>query len=368
MGRRKLGNKTEVKVDIASYNYLINGVGGIGKTTTVAEIGQKLFGEDGYMHLTIGKEPVPNHIGGLWSEVADTWDDLEEIIDEIVEYKSDYPKLRMVGIDSTDELYRVCEEKVVEMHNKSVTDVKKRVKSIAGAFGGYQAGNNKAVDLVTNLLFKLNKVGVSLFFIGHSKQKTKEDPVTGVSYEIITSTLDNKYYNAIKDKVNLAGTAYIEREFNDIKTVQDAFTKKDKQVGAVASERRVVAFRDTDGTQIDTKSHFKYISSKVELSSDAIIDELNRAIKAQAEIYSGKLSDKDIENKQKEDRRKLENMVSEKPKKLSEEQKEEIISSLKENMASIDYDKLMEIFSKYSISTLSVDVEDNALIELSKLI
>ena len=61
-------------------------------------------------------------------------------------------------------------------------------------------------------------------------------------------------------------------------------------------------------------------------------------------------------------------MVSEKPKKLSEEQKEEIISSLKENMVSIDYDKLMEIFSKYSISTLSVDAPDEALKELSKLI
>ena len=367
MGRRKLGHITEVKVDLACYNYLINGVGGIGKTTTVAEIGQKLFGQNGYLHITVGKEPKPDHIGGLWNEVVDTWGDLDEVIDEIVKYKNDYPELRMVGIDSTDELYRLAEQEVVRLYNISVKP-EKRTKSISGAFGGYQAGNNKAVDLVTDTIFKLNKVGISIFFIGHSKQKTKEDPVTGVSYEIITSTLDNKYYNAIKDKVNLAGTAYIEREFNDIKTVQDAFTKKDKQVGAVASERRVVAFRDTDGTQIDTKSHFKYISSKVELSSDAIIDELNRAIKAQAEIYSGKLSDKDIENKQKEDRRKLENMVSEKPKKLSEEQKEEIISSLKENMASIDYDKLMEIFSKYSISTLSVDVPDNALLELSKLI
>ena len=368
MGRRKLGHKTEVKVDIANYNYLINGIGGIGKTTTVAEIGQKLFGEDGYMHLTIGKEPKPDHIGGLWNEVADTWDDLKEIIDEIVKYKSDYPKLRMVGIDSTDELYRICEEKVVEMHNDSVVDAKKRVKSIAAAFGGYQAGNNKAVDLVTNLLFKLNTVGVSLFFIGHSKQKTKEDPVTGISYEIITSTLDNKYYNSIKDKVNVAGTAYIEREFTDIKTVQDGFTKKDKQVGSISSERRVVAFRDTDGTQIDTKSHFKYISPKVELSSDAIIEELNRAIKAQAEIYSGKLSDKDIENKQKEDRRKLENMVSEKPKRLSEEQKEEIIDKLKANMDKLNMDDLMNIFGKHGISSLDTSAPDEALIELSKLI
>ena len=367
MGRRKLGHKTEVKVDIANYNYLINGIGGIGKTTTVAEIGQKLFGEDGYMHLTIGKEPKPDHIGGLWNEVADTWDDLKEIIDEIVKYKSDYPKLRMVGIDSTDELYRICEEKVVEMHNDSVVDVKKRVKSIAAAFGGYQAGNNKAVDLVTNLLFKLNTVGVSLFFIGHSKQKTKEDPVTGISYEIITSTLDNKYYNSIKDKVNVAGTAYIEREFTDIKTVQDGFTKKDKQVGAVASERRVVAFRDTDGTQIDTKSHFKYMASKVELDADKIIEEIKNAIKAQAKMFNGKISDEEIEETAKKDRRKLENLAEE-TKGMTDEEKERIIEDLKANMDRLDFEKLNKVFEKYGISTLDTNTPDEALKELSQMI
>ena len=366
MGRRRIGHITEVKVDLGCYNYLINGVGGIGKTTTVAEIGQKLFGQNGYLHITVGKEPKPDHIGGLWNEVVDTWEDLDEVIKEIVDYKKDYPELRMVGIDSTDELYRLAEQEVVRLYNMSVKP-EKRTKSISGAFGGYQAGNNKAVDMVTDTIFKLNKVGVSIFFIGHSKQKTKEDTVTGVSYEIITSTLDNKYYNSIKDKVNLAGTAYIEREFVDVKTIKDAFTKGDKQVGTVASERRVVAFRDTDGTQIDTKSHFKYMASKVELDADKIIEEIKNAIKAQAKMFNGKISDEEIEETAKKDRRKLENLA-EKTEGMTEEEKERIISSLKENMTSIDYDKLMEVFGKYSISTLSVDAPDEALIELSKLI
>ena len=366
MGRRRIGHITEVKVDLACYNYLINGVGGIGKTTTVAEIGQKLFGQNGYLHITVGKEPKPDHIGGLWNEVVDTWEDLDEVIKEIVNYKKDYPELRMVGIDSTDELYRLAEQEVVRLYNMSVKP-EKRTKSIAGAFGGYQAGNNKAVDMVTDTIFKLNKVGVSIFFIGHSKQKTKEDPVTGVSYEIITSTLDNKYYNSIKDKVNLAGTAYIEREFVDVKTIKDAFTKGDKQVGTVASERRVVAFRDTDGTQIDTKSHFKHMASKVELDADAIIEEIKNAIKAQAKMFNGKISDEEIEETAKKDRRKLENLAEE-TKGMTDEEKERIIEDLKSNMDKLDFDKLNKVFEKYGISTLDTNTTDEALKELSQMI
>ena len=366
MGRRRIGHITEVKVDLACYNYLINGVGGIGKTTTVAEIGQKLFGQNGYLHITVGKAPKPDHIGGLWNEVVDTWGDLDEVIDEIVKYKNDYPELRMVGIDSTDELYRLAEQEVVRLYNISVKP-EKRTKSISGACGGYQAGNNKAVDLVTDTIFKLNKVGISIFFIGHSKQKTKEDPVTGVSYEIITSTLDNKYYNSIKDKVNLAGTAYIEREFVDVKTIKDAFTKGDKQVGTVASERRVVAFRDTDGTQIDTKSHFKHMASKVELDADKIIEEIKNAIKAQAKMFNGKISDDEIEETAKKDRRKLENLVEE-TKGMTEEEKERIIDDLKANMDKLDFEKLNKIFEKYGISTLDTNTPDEALKELSQMI
>jgi len=54
LARRKVGKRAEVKVDFASYCYLINGIAGIGKTTLSYEVGKTLYGEDGVMILTIG--------------------------------------------------------------------------------------------------------------------------------------------------------------------------------------------------------------------------------------------------------------------------------------------------------------------------
>ena len=77
MTKRKIGKLTEVKVDLASYSYLMNGVAGIGKTTTVTDICKKEFGVDGFILLTIGREPKPSHIGGIMAESISDWDDLE---------------------------------------------------------------------------------------------------------------------------------------------------------------------------------------------------------------------------------------------------------------------------------------------------
>ena len=134
--RRQIGTIREVKLDLASYSYLINGVAGVGKTTTVTEIGQKEYGVDGYLLLTIGQEPEPDHIGNVWQERATDWDDLEEIIETICEYKDeDYPKLRMVGIDSVDEVFRLAEQKVIELHNKKITNPTDKITTIKSAFG-----------------------------------------------------------------------------------------------------------------------------------------------------------------------------------------------------------------------------------------
>jgi nitrogenase subunit NifH len=114
--RRKVGKKTQVKVDFASYSYLLNGIPGIGKSTMAVEVGQKIYGEDGLLLLTVGQEPKPDHIGNVLTERATDWDDLEEIIESLVEYKEeDYPDLKVIAIDTVDEVFRLAEAKVVEM-------------------------------------------------------------------------------------------------------------------------------------------------------------------------------------------------------------------------------------------------------------
>lgn len=293
MARRKVGKRTEVKIDFASYSYLLNGIAGIGKTTLACETGMKLYGKDGFMLLTIGQEPKPDHIGGIIADRAKDWTELDEIIEDLVTYRhEDYSDLKLILVDSTDELFRLGEEETVIQFNSTVT-VDKRVKSIKQAYGGFQGGENKTVDLVVNTIFKLREAGYGILFIGHTKQKNKKDIMTDIEFEQLTSNLDAKYYNAIKDKVNIVGCGYIEREMNDIETVKDAFSKKDKTVGRVASERRVIVFRDEEYA-IDVKSHFEEIEPKIDFDTDSFVDAVMTAIKKQHEKFHGKSTEEEL--------------------------------------------------------------------------
>jgi hypothetical protein len=358
MAKRVIGKIREVNKDIANFSYLMNGIAGIGKTTTVCEIGQKEYGRDGFLLLTIGQEPEPEHIGNLWNERAVDWDDLEEIIDTLCENKQeDYPKLRMVGIDSVDEVFRLAESKVIELHNKKVASASDKVDTIKKCFGGYQAGENKVIDMVANTLFKLRDYGISPFFIGHTKQKNKKDLMTDIEFEQVTSNLDGKYYNCIKDKVNIVCCAYMEREMTDLETMKDAFTKKNKQVGKIAAEKRVVSFRDEEYA-LDVKSHLKYICEKCELESDVIIRELKSAIEKQANIFGGDTTP--VVEKEK---------VEETPKpkkeiKIDETKvKEGKLETIKTNLAKLDMIKLQAIMTQYSVT----DFNDSSKIPMEAL-
>lgn len=293
MSRRKVGFRKEVKIDFANYSYLLNGIAGIGKTTLAYEVGKKLYGEDGVLILTVGQEPEPDHLGGVLADKAKDWLEFDEIIGELVEYRnSDYKDLRIIALDTVDEIFRLAEEEIVSTFNATV-DVNKRVKSIKQAFGGFQAGENKVVDLVVDTVFKLRDAGYGIFFIGHTKQKNKKDIMTDIEYEQLTSNLEAKYYNAIKDKVNVVACGYIDREMNDLETVKDAFSKKEKKVGRIASERRVIVFRDEEYA-IDVKSHFEQIEPKIDFDVDIFISTILNAIKAQHEKYHGETNEKEF--------------------------------------------------------------------------
>ncbi len=347
MATRKYGKKNEVKIDIANYSYLLNGVAGIGKTTLAVELGQKLYGDEGLFLITIGEEPTADHIGGAFGDVAKDWSALEDLVNYLIKEKKEFPETRMIGLDTVDELFRVAEDQVIKEFNASVSDISKRVKSIKQAYGGYQAGENKVVDKVVTTVFKLREAGYGLFFIGHTKQKNKKDILTDIEYEQLTSNLDNKYYNAIKDKVNVVACAYVERKINDIETVRDAFAKKDKQVGKLTEEKRVISFRDEEYA-IDVKSHFEYIEPKIEFSTDNFIEAITEAIKKQSEKYHGVKSEEEfketlqqqIEEKQK---------VTEQNVEIDVEKNEKLIGKIQSSLAKIDMTKLQEIMVKYEV-------------------
>ena len=276
-----IGKKNTVKADLSNYSILFNGIAGIGKTTLFFDVAHKLYGEEGGLLISVGEEPRPYHIPDAFYDEVDTFGQLIKMVDELCKQRNGaYSNIRLVGIDTVDEVYKLAEAYVIAEYNSSLDDPSKRVNTIRRAYGGYRAGEDRVKDLVVKTLFKLRKYGYGLFMIGHTKLKAKRDKLEEVEYEQLTSNLGADYYNALKDKVNLVATAYVKRNFGNTETQKDQYTKKDKVVGELISEKRVIVFRD-DEYAIDCKSHFADIVECCEFDTDTFITAITDAIKAQ---------------------------------------------------------------------------------------
>ena len=274
---RKFGKINKMSEKFEDYSYIINGVGGIGKTTLVYEIGKLITGSDeGTFIITCGGENKPKHIPGAFGDVAPDFKTFKEIVKELCDNKKEYPNTRFVAIDSLDEYARIVENAVVAEWN-SQCDMSERAKSIAQAYKGYQKGENRACDLMIQQVVKLQDAGYSIIEIGHTKTKMKEDIITKVQFEQLTCNLDNKYYNALKDKVNLVAMCYWENIVENIEEKKNAFTKKMDKVGELTDRKRVMVFADDDNA-IDTKTHFEHITHKIDLSAQGFINAVEEAI------------------------------------------------------------------------------------------
>jgi hypothetical protein len=283
---RKFGRTYKMSENFEDYSYIINGVGGIGKTTLVYEIGKLVTGSnEGTFIITCGGENKPKHIPDAFGDVAPDFKTFVAIVKELCTNREAYPDTKFVAVDSLDEYARIAENYVVQEWN-ATCELNDRAKSISQAYKGYQKGENRACDLMIQQIMKLQDAGYSVLEIGHTKTKVKEDTITKVQFEQLTCNLDNKYYNALKDKVNLVAMCYFENTIENVEEKKNAFTKKMDKVGELVDRRRVMVFADDDNA-IDTKSHFEYITHKIELDANGFVEAVEEAIKLKIEAANG---------------------------------------------------------------------------------
>lgn len=149
------------------------------------------------------------------------------------------------------------------------------MNTIKAAFGGFQAGEDKVIELILEKMWKLKKVGISMFILGHTKKRTMTDVVTGLEYDMLTTNMTHKYFNAIKTKLHVLGVASINRSIEK-KTVKQKIGP-DKTVGTVVDESRIITFRD-DNFNIDSKSRFSDITPSIPLDPNEFIKAIEQAI------------------------------------------------------------------------------------------
>ena len=299
------GTRNRVDLNPLHYNIALLGQSGIGKTTIIKELCERLApevnGAPGYLHLDIGKEDGADAIEGIFTEKIKDWRKFETVINDIIKNKytdPDYANLQTVIVDTYDELMRLAEPEVIRLHNRENPD-KPKITTINAAFGGFGNGLDKALDIVFDKLWELKEVGVHFIVIAHTKSKDIDDPTTGESYATLTANLSQKYFNHLKTKVHFLGVGYINRQIVKEKTgKKNIKTGEDITRGIVKGEARVINFRD-DNFSVDSKSRFADITSElIPFNVDELIKAMQDAILA--ESRKGARTDEENQKLQKE--------------------------------------------------------------------
>lgn len=350
----KFGKKNEVSLNPLDYNICILGESGIGKSTLSKEICEKLVGEDGYIHFDIGREDGAKAIQGIVSEQIQDWAKLKEVVDDIVENKTtDYPDLKVIIWDTLDELIVLAEAESLRLYNKKNPD--KKADTISAAWGGFMKGQDKAAEMILDMIWELRKVGVSSIIVGHVKKSDIVDPITQETYSKITADTTQRYFNVIKNKMHFVGLAYIDREIVKEKTGRkNIVTKADITTNKVVSESRVISFRD-DTYSVDSKSRFADIVDRIPFSADAFIKAMKDAILSEQSKGSKTLAEAEKEQAQKEVERAVkyeEYSKSAKQNKIDEEKNNYLVSEIGKQFSLLDAAKKAEF--KSLMTTLGV--------------
>lgn len=352
---RKYGKKVEIDLNPLHYNIGLLGESGIGKSTIMKDICEKLAGEDGYLALDVGKEDGHDAIAGIVSERIEDWAKFVEVTEDIIDNKTtDYKDLQVVIIDTYDQLFDLAEKEVIRLHNKKNSD-KPKIDTINSAFGGFGKGLDKAIELVLDRLWELKKVGVSFIVVAHTKKKDIDDVVTGDQYSILTSDISQKYFNAIKTKLHFLGMAYIDRNIVQEKTgKKNLKTGEDITKGKIVSESRVIRFRD-DTYSVDSKSRFADIVDCIPFNADEFIKAMQDAI--MKEHSKGTLTVEQSKKKAAKEAKEKEEFVAkyaeEKAKNHADEDRNaELIDIIKTKFPDADDDtkaKVKSLMAKYDI-------------------
>lgn len=280
------GKRNKVSSDIGSYTVGLIGESGIGKTTTLSRICEKVFGSDGYILLNVGKEYGVSAIADITYEDVPDYKTWNEITKDIIKNKNtDYPNLKVLVADTLDQLFsEVLEPESIRQYN--IENVGKKdfspAKTINSAWGGFGRGEEYAIKLLLDRIDALRKVGVLFWFTGHTKTREVVDPLSGTTFTSLTTNMMQKYFNAVKTKTDVLGVACIDRDvIKEGLGRKDIVTHKEITRNKIVSESRRIKFRD-ESYCVDSKSRFPEIAPEISLDADEFIKALQDAIDAEA--------------------------------------------------------------------------------------
>jgi septin family protein len=276
------GKRSSISENLNDYSIMLCGESGIGKTTVMSRLCEMEFGEDGYLLMNTGDEEGVSAIDDVTYEDVPSYKKYVEICNDIIKNKTtDYQNLKILIIDTLDQLIKATEAYAIDDWNRSNMGNKnfKPAKSLNSVEGGFGAGYDVVFNLIYDKVRALDKVGVKVWFVCHSKTKDIVDPLTSSAYTTLTSNMAQRYFNDFKTKVHVVGVACIDRTIDVVGTGREnIMNHKEITVNKVSNETRQIVFRD-DSYSVDSKSRFAGIVDRIPLDAEELQKALKDAIK-----------------------------------------------------------------------------------------
>ena len=300
----------KVKIDLQSYpHYILMGSRKVGKTTLFADLVVYNY-KDPMKGLLIscGDEDGYKAIDDIQVEDAKAWDMLEDmdgnrgliqIVDELIALRGTPDQIEMVGLDTLDELVEIASKQVYEEHRN---EKGKYPKSLNDALGGYGAGQRRVVELIKDVIRRLNTAGMAVFIIAHTKQKEMTDAMSELKYEIITNNLDSRFYSPFADTAQMVVNIVKERNIEGVSTETKKINGKEIEVQTAGKQKsvdRYMYFRET--AFVDAGGRFVGLPEKLPLSAENFMEAFNIGVE---NSRKNKKTDKEIEEQRVEENKK----------------------------------------------------------------
>lgn len=317
--------KNKVTADFSRFTYTISGRPKAGKTSLVYKTAVEKFGSADNL-LLIAFEQGYGALDGVNAVDIEDFADFVDLVDELVEERNNVP-YKMIALDTVDIMQDLAIPYVVKKASKQ--DGKAYKKLIDIPWGG---GWNMLSEEISNAVTKLQKVGYSLWFITHDKDKSFETR-DGLKYDKTTLSLTGKVRDICLNMSDFILFIELTKEMENEKLI----------------DKRKIHFRG-DST-LECGSRLEDVPNYIDYDISGFIETIENAV---LKAYGGdknKMGEAKKEQ-QKELENKVEKFIEKSKGEDTDEQKEEKLNKIKENMAKIDIEKLQEIIAKHKVTNL----------------
>jgi hypothetical protein len=252
-------NLNTITVSLENYRHYWRGIPKIGKSTMFRDLVLELYKSPEFgLLISPGNETGFKAISNLYAIEAPTWEEFVEIVDDLVENKSDN-SFKLVAIDTVDELISIASDKTLKVHYQRKGE---KCQSLNSALGGYGAGHKYVCDLINDQIRRLESANYGLVFISHTKIRDIKEKNMDEGYQTLTTNLESRFDRIFSDKADIICTFYAQKEV------------KDKEL--VGTER-FMYFR-SDGF-VDAGSRFSNMPERVPMSAKEYIKAFEQGVK-----------------------------------------------------------------------------------------